>query len=181
LIEIYLEGCGIRSLGRIFNISPDTVINVIRKESAKVHKPQNFQVLSNYEMDQLNLFVGKKSNRIWLIYAIEKDSKQVVGFKIGSGSKLILYYVIKQILSFNPKRVYTDKLNIYPSLITDSIHRTTRFKTNTIERLNLTLRTQLKRLLRKSICFSRSIDMLKATLKLFFWLYRGHLKLFVNL
>lgn len=67
------------------------------------------------------------------------------------------------------KRIYTDKLRNYKSLINKSIHRTTLHGTNHIERHNLTLRTHLKRLSHKTICFSRSMAVLAAILKIYFW------------
>lgn len=60
-------------------------------------------------------------------------------------------------------------LNIYPSLIPFSIHRCFRYKTNVIERNNLSIRNSLKRLSRKTICYSKSILMLEACLKICFW------------
>lgn len=64
--------------------------------------------------------------------------------------------------------VYTDKLKSYQSLIPSAIHKVIRFGTNHIERTNLTLRTHLKRLNRKTICFSKSEVMLKAVLNIYF-------------
>uniref|UniRef100_UPI0038B39A68 IS1 family transposase n=1 Tax=Flavobacterium soli TaxID=344881 RepID=UPI0038B39A68 len=43
------------------------------------------------------------------------------------------------------------------------------FGTNHIERNNLTLRTHLKRLNRRAICFSKSLIVLVFVLKIYFW------------
>jgi IS1 family transposase len=58
-----------------------------------------------------------------------------------------------------PKHIYTDKLNIYTSLLSKNIHKNYPRCINHIERMNLTLRTRLKRLNRKTICFTRSEQM----------------------
>ncbi len=71
-------------------------------------------------------------------------------------------------LNASPQAIFTDKLKGYQSLIPPSIHRIVRYGTKNIERANLTLRTHLKRLSRKTICFSRSEIMLKAVLKIYF-------------
>uniref|UniRef100_UPI00166D2F5C IS1 family transposase n=1 Tax=Aquaticitalea lipolytica TaxID=1247562 RepID=UPI00166D2F5C len=68
-----------------------------------------------------------------------------------------------------PDKIYTDRLNVYPSLIPKSIHRRFQYCTNKIERMNLTLRTHIKRLSRKTICFSKSEKYLEAHLKIYFW------------
>jgi IS1 family transposase len=67
------------------------------------------------------------------------------------------------------KRIYTDKLRQYKTLIPAAIHRTTNRGTNHIERNNLTIRTHIKRLARRTICFSRKIAMLHSVLKIYFW------------
>ncbi len=65
--------------------------------------------------------------------------------------------------------IYTDPLQHYRSLIPLQIHKVKRGGTNHIERHNLNLRMHLKRLNRRTICFSRSVAMLAAVLKIYFW------------
>jgi len=65
---------------------------------------------------------------------------------------------------------YEDNMNrsfIY--LVPKEIHSTKRFGTNFIERKNLSIKTHLKRLNRKTICFSKSILILGSVLKIYFW------------
>ena len=169
LVNIYLEGCGIRSLGRIFGISPGTVLNKIKRAAKGVTKPFKFLPFQSYEMDEMHSFVGDKERQTWITYAIERTSKKVVDFVVGSRNKENLAHVVKRVLANNPKRIYTDYLNIYPTIIPKLLHKPSRYMTNSIERLNLTLRTHLKRLSRKTLCFSRSSEMLEASLRLYFW------------
>ena len=96
-------------------------------------------------------------------------TKEVVSFNIGARTNTTLSVVTETLHIAEAKRIYTDKLRNYKSLIDKSIHRTTLHGTNHIERHNLTLRTHLKRLTRKSICYSRSSVILYAVLKIYFW------------
>lgn len=91
LIQIYLEGCGIRSLARIFEIAPGTVLNRIRKAAESINKPFKFMPSLSYEMDEIYTFIGNKDRELWITYAIEKESKQVVDFKVG-GCRLLNKY-----------------------------------------------------------------------------------------
>jgi len=68
---------------------------------------------------------------------------------VGKRTKENVGKVIAKLLLLNPRKVYTDGLNIYPSLIPLAIHNVFRYHTNTIERNNLTLRTHIKRLQEK--------------------------------
>uniref|UniRef100_UPI0038B678FE IS1 family transposase n=1 Tax=Tenacibaculum sediminilitoris TaxID=1820334 RepID=UPI0038B678FE len=64
--------------------------------------------------------------------------------------------------------MYTDKLTTYPSLIPKEIHKRFQYCTNKIERINLNLRTHIKRLSRKTIYFTRNQKYLEAHLKIYF-------------
>jgi insertion element IS1 protein InsB len=54
---------------------------------------------------------------------------------------------------------YTDKLNIYKAFFSVDEHAVSKFKMQRIERLHLTYRTRIKRLNRKTICFSKCTEM----------------------
>ncbi|SKA74532.1 IS1 transposase, partial [Thiothrix eikelboomii] len=56
-------------------------------------------------------------------------------------------------------RLYcTDDWGAYERLLPEDQHLITKRYTQSIERQNLNLRTHLKRLARKTICFSRSVE-----------------------
>jgi insertion element IS1 protein InsB len=119
----------------------------------------------------MRIFVRRKNNPVWLVYAINKNTKQIVGFYVGRRNNKTLDALIKTLINAKANRIYTDKLRNYKYLIPKEIHKTIRFGTNAIERKNLDLRTHLKRLNRRTICFSRSILILTAILKIYFWKY----------
>ena len=76
------EGCGIRSIARLLHISATTVINRIQKIADNIKKPAIIT-----EVDELKTYIKKKANDYWVIYAIDKQSKQVVDFKAGKRNK----------------------------------------------------------------------------------------------
>ena len=88
---------------------------------------------------------------------------------VGRRTKTTLRRVLSTLLLANAKMVYTDGLNIYGLIVPKEIHKVTKYKINYIERMNLTLRTHIKRLNRRTICFSKSLVMLTAVLKLYAW------------
>ncbi|WP_420535215.1 IS1 family transposase [Alistipes ihumii] len=98
---------------------------------------------------------------------LDRKSKQVVSYNIGPRTNATLNVVLETLRLSDAKRVYTDRLRNYRSLIETKIHRTSLYGTNHIERHNLTIRTHLKRLARKTICFSRSAVILSAILKIY--------------
>ncbi len=77
--------------------------------------------------------------------------------------------IVNTLLLSGVEIIKTDKLNIYQSLIPRHKHVSAAYNINHIERNNLNLRTHLKRLSRRTICFSKSLTMLEACLKIYFW------------
>ena len=164
------ESCGIRSISRILAISPGKVLLVI-KQLWKEKKLQKRIILfgRRYELDEMRTFIGNKQKKYWIVYAIDRATKEVVDFKVGRRNNRTLKRVIDTLLLSKAKKIYTDGLKNYKRLIPGAIHKVGKNKTNKIERNNLSVRTHLKRLSRKTICFSKSISMLEATLGLYFW------------
>ncbi len=168
IIRLLKEGVGIRSTARLLKISTTTVIKRILRLAGELELPFIIKGRT-YEVDEIKTFVKRKKRKIWIVYALEKASRQVVSFNVGARSNKTLNVVLKTLTLSNARRIYTDKLINYRYLIDKRIHRTNTFGTNHIERKNLTLRTHLKRLNRRTICFSRSITMLRACLLIYFF------------
>ena len=163
------ESVGISSMGRILQIPRSSAQMLIERMSVEVTKPILKESDQVYELDELYTFIGSKVNSCYIIYAINRRTRQVIDFVIGARTKENISKVLKSIMQLSPKRIYTDRLPVFNYLITKDIHRSLRYKTNRIERNNLTLRTHLKRLTRKTICYSKSRVMLEACFKLYIW------------
>jgi insertion element IS1 protein InsB len=68
---------------------------------------------------------------------------------------------------FGITRYYTDHWGAYIRHIDEDKHQPGKRNTQKIERKHLTLRTRIKRLTRKTICFSKSIQMHDIVIGLF--------------
>jgi insertion element IS1 protein InsB len=93
----------------------------------------------------------------------------VIDIVVGRRNKTNLNKVISTLLLSDAAKITTDKLPIYKELIPAAKHSTKFRGINRIERMNLNLRTHLKRLNRKTICYSKSAAMLLAVVKIYFW------------
>lgn len=162
------EGLGIRSTARILKISTTTLLKRIITIAKNIHHP----IISKgkiYEVDEMCTYIGHKRNFIWLVYALEKESRNIVSFNVGKRTNKTLSHVVDTLKHSEAKRIFTDRLKNYKYLVEKKLHSVKRYGTNHIERKNLTLRTHIKRLNRKTICFSRSIVILESILKIYFW------------
>ena len=169
IIVLLKESCGIRSIARILKISTKTVLSRMLKISKTLHPRPFFNLGCKFEVDEIWTFTHSKKNVIWITYALDRESKAIIDFIVGGKSKLLIRPLIDKLLLLKPSKIYTDKLNIYPSLIPKSLHSNYNKCTNKIERMNLTLRTHIKRLQRRTICFSKKREYLEAHLRIYFW------------
>ena len=158
------EGVGIRSMSRILGYSESTIIRRILYLVSRVTKPIYSEINQVYEVDEMWTYVGKNDPTCysWITYAINRRTNCIIDVAFGSRSRNNLKQVIDSVKSHNPSKIVTDKLIIYPKLVAPFDHDTNRYSNNHIERGNLTLRTHLKRLARRTICFSKTRKMLEA-------------------
>jgi insertion element IS1 protein InsB len=162
------ESCGIRSISRIVHISKTTVIKRIKAIANKLSQPVITQH-KIFEMDELRTYVKSKDRLQWVVLAYEQQSKQVVSINVGSRTNKTLRQVLQTLVNANAIKIYTDGLANYKYLLPPILHSIKQFGTNRIERVNLNLRTHLKRLGRRTICYSKSVAMLLACIKIYFW------------
>ena len=107
-------------------------------------------------MDEQWSYVGNKKNQRWLWYAWEPRFKKVIAHAFGRRNEATLTSLLTLLAPYNFRFYCTDHLGMYRSYLPDGKHIASKKLTQRIERNNLTLRTRLKRLTRKTICFSRS-------------------------
>ncbi|RBW55197.1 IS1 family transposase [Tenacibaculum sp. E3R01] len=156
LVSLLKEGCSVWGISRILNISKNTVLSRMLKISKQIKVTYFNKLGCKFEVDEMWSFIGSKKNVIWITYVLERETKSIIDFYVGRKSKETIRPLIYKVLLLQPNRIYTDRLNIYPSLIPTEIHRRFQYCTNKIERMNLNLRTDIKRLIRKTICFSKN-------------------------
>jgi insertion element IS1 protein InsB len=168
IVLLTKEGLGIRSTARVLKISANTLLRRIVNIAQSIKQPI-IPMGKTFEVDEMRSFVKRKDKWIWIVYALERETKKVVSLHVGRRTNQTLNVVLTTVKKSRPLAIYTDKLKQYRYLIDPDIHKTRRFGTNHIERKNLSVRTHLKRLNRRTICFSRSRLVLVSILKIYFW------------
>ncbi len=107
------------------------------------------------ELDEQWSYVGKKSNQRWLWYAVDHATNTVLAYVFGK-RKDVVFQELKNLLKpFGIHKYYTDDWGAYERHLEKNQHQIGKRNTQKIERKNLNLRTWIKRLARKTICFSK--------------------------
>jgi insertion element IS1 protein InsB len=108
------------------------------------------------EIDEQWSFVQKKSNQRWIWYAVDHRTNTILAYVFGR-RKDEVFKKLKELLEpFNIAKYYTDDWGAYERHLEKQKHEVGKKNTQKIERKNLNLRTWIKRLARKTICFSKS-------------------------
>ena len=122
-----------------------------------------------YEIDELKTHIGSPKTECWLLSALNRRTGAISALSAGSRKKEDFKKVINYILRASPKRIYTDGLATYASLIPETIHRIAKKMLYKIERFHLKLRTHIASLRRDEICRAKSIIHLLARVKIYCW------------
>lgn len=169
IIRLNNESMGINSISRIIGISKSSVVRSIKRLASKIKEPEFSEEKQRYEVDEMYTYIKNKEKECWIMYSMNKRTKSVISLVVGNRTKENLSKITNKLMGLNPSKISTDKLPVYRSLINTKVHEVKKYKTNHIERHNLTLRTHLKRLSRKTICFSKSKEMLESCLRIYLW------------
>jgi insertion element IS1 protein InsB len=114
-------------------------------------------------MDEMWSRVYCKETPCWLWHAINYENGDVVVYVLGSREHEMLEELLDllDLLDVEIVAVYSDDNYAYHEIIPQNILCTGKRNTQRIERKHLTFRTRLKRLARKTICYSKSLEMHK--------------------
>ena len=173
IIDMTLNGSGVRDLVRVLRVSSATVIAVLKKKEPTIKQvnerllkscdPAQLDIILRQveaaEMDEMWSFVGRKSQQRWLWHAIEHHTGQLLAYGFGTREDETFLQLKELLAPFGITHFYTDGWGAYRRHLDPCTHTVGKQQTQKIERKHLTLRTRIKRLTRKTICFSRSIRM----------------------
>ena len=107
------------------------------------------------ELDEMWSFVGDKSNQRWLWQAVDHQTGEVLAYALGKRQDIVFQQLQELLEPFGIKQYYTDDWGAYERHLEEEKHHVGKRNTQKIERKHLTLRTRIKRLVRKTICFSK--------------------------
>jgi IS1 family transposase len=182
VVDMALNGSGIRDTARVLKISPSTVIKTLKKAPdlkavnvARLCEIEASQTIVNLcqwedveaEADEMWSFVTNKSQQRWLWHAIDHLSGTVLAYVLAAHEDEAFVKLKGLLEPFGITQFYTDGWGAYERLLNPAEHTVGKRNTQKIERKHLTFRTRIKRLARKTICFSKSIVMHDVVIGLF--------------
>ena len=148
----------------------------VEVEIVRVEQPVEAGI-DESKLDEMWSYVGKKTNLRWLWHAIDRQSRQVLAYVFGRRKDQVFLQLKKLLEPFGIQRDCTDDWGAYGRHLPLESHEIDKRKTQRIERKHLNLRTRIKRLTRKTICFSKTEEMHDLVIGLFINRYEFGLKI----
>ena len=168
-VLLYCHGISMNAISNLFSVHVSSVLKWIRT-FAKTHaqKPQlsNTQVVI-LELDEMWHYLGNKKNKLWIWKALDRNTAHLIDWECGGRDKQTLAKLIDRLSALNVEIYYTDKWQIYASVLPASKHVQTKAETHRIERNNCLMRHWFGRFKRKSIIVSKGVEMVNLMIALF--------------
>src|SRR5882724_10188981 len=119
------------------------------------------------ELDEMWSYVRSQANPRWLWHAIDHHSGHVLAYVFGRRQDTVFLQLQALLEPFGITRYDTDGWGAYERHIDAETHRVGKDNTQKIESKHINLRTRIKRLVRRTICFSKTERMHDLVMGLF--------------
>jgi insertion element IS1 protein InsB len=119
------------------------------------------------ELDEMWSFIGSKKRPRWLWEALDHRTGKILTYTFGRRADRVLAKLKALLEPLGICRFYTDGWGAYHRHLNPHQHVVGKRRTQQLERKHLTLRTRIKRLVRKTLCFSKSTAMHEIVIGLF--------------
>jgi insertion element IS1 protein InsB len=158
--------------GVLTSLNPEQVaVEIWRADALEVRRG-----LSS-ELDEMWSYVLKKANPRWLWHAIDHHTGKVLAYVFGRRKDNVFLRLQQLLEPFGITRFYTDGWGAYERHLESEKHQVGKENTQKIESKHINLRTRIKRLVRRTICFSKTEQMHDLVIGLFINRYEFGLSL----
>jgi len=167
IVPMTMNSSGVRDIARVLSISTNTVLKTLRERAAQVAEPHVPARIKDLEIDEFWSFVKDKSRQCWCWYGLNRLTTRIAAYVLGRRTDASCRQLSDKLAGCAVENFYTDDWQSYGKILPGKRHTISKAETLNIERHNLNFRTHLKRLHRRTICFSKSDEMHAAVIKLY--------------
>ena len=144
------------------HLPPEHVeVEIWRADELEVHRG-----LSS-ELDEMWSYVRSKAHPRWLWHAIDHHTGKVLAYVFGRRQDTVFLELKALLEPFGITRYFTDGWGAYERHVETEQHTVGKANTQKIESKHINLRTRIKRLVRRTICFSKTERMHDLVIGLF--------------
>ena len=166
-LKMYLNGMGVRGISRVTEISHVTILNWIEQSGKRLPDSYHPKQLPRVgELDELETFVGKKQQKLLIWTVVDHFQSGILGWVVGLNSAQTFQPLWNAIAFWQCYFWVSDGNPVYPGFIPAGDQIISKTYMTRVEGENTRLRHYLARLHPKTLCYSKSVEMLKHSLRL---------------
>ncbi len=178
--RLFAERISLRGICRAVNVSLTWVLQFFKEVTDETPADLGITVPPKgkltLELDEMWSFVKQKTEKEWLWLAIDRGSKQIVGWHSGGRSEADAKRLWASLPGVYRQCAvcYSDFWAAYAKVVPSTRHRPVgkeTGETSHIERTNGTFRQRISRLVRKTLSFSKSRQNHHRAIKYFIWCF----------
>ncbi|MBI0427665.1 IS1 family transposase [Psychrobacter sp. NG27] len=170
-----VRGCGVRDIAVIASVSMGKVLSTIGSSVYEIAPKKRYY--DRLEVDEFWTYVYRKKRKVWLIYAYDRATNEIVAYVWGKRDLKTakkLRARLKQ-LKVHYGSISMDNWRSFKTAFTADPKQIGKEHTVGIEGNNCRLRHRLRRAVRKTCCFSKKLDNhFKVFDLLFFYINYGY-------
>ena len=157
LKRMLLRGSGVRDCAVVLGISTNCVLRSILSMGKTFEIKPKYSFYPLVQIDEQWSYVGNKKKKVWLLYAICRDSGEILAASWGKRDKRNIKALLNKLQNLEINFYCTDQWRAFTEILPKEKHIIGKKYTKKIEGINTWFRTRLRRLVRRTVCFSKKL------------------------
>jgi IS1 family transposase/transposase-like protein len=166
ILPMLLRGSGVRDTAVVLGISVNCVLRTLVRASKEVLIKPHKRRYGKVQIDELWSYVSRKEKKVWLLYAYCAESGEILGYTPGKRNAGTLKNLMLKLKGLEVDFYLTDQWEGFSAVLPYEQHLIGKPFTKAIEGVNTWFRTRLRRLTRRTVCFSKKVYNHYAMIKL---------------
>lgn len=157
VLRMLVRGSGVKDCAAVLGISKEAVLRCILRSALPIEVKPAEKRYDRVQIDELWSYVGKKKRKVWLLYAYCARSGEILAFTMGKRSITTVKNLMVKLKYIEIDFFCTDRWEAFTAVLPYERHLIGKMFTKAIEGINTWFRTRLRRLVRRTVCFSKKL------------------------
>ena len=157
VVKALCRGSGVKDCCALSGMSKVSVLKMIKSHAAAIVIKAKKRHYSRVQIDEQWSYVGKKEKKVWMLYAYAPEEDEILAFTMGKRSAETLRRLMMKLKQLDIDWFLTDLWEAFAAVLPADRHLRGKQYTKNIEGINTWFRTRVRRLMRRTTCFSKEL------------------------
>jgi len=157
VVKALCRGSGVKDCCVLSGMSKVSVLRMIKGYAATIAVKPKKHHYSKVQIDEQWSYVGKKERKVWMLYAYAPEEDEIPGFAMGKRNAETLRRLMMKLKQLDIQWFLTDLWDAFAAVLPADRHLRGKQHTKNMEGINTWFRTRVRRLVRRTTCFSKKL------------------------